>query len=146
MRFDVVTKASPAQVFQAFTDFTERRPRIWNRTLDARKYRLIERGDTWAVARESTSGSPFWLTARYDFADPTLITWTVVDSSYGGGGDGRVRITPRPGGGCLLSVAWTNTGGRPWHRVLLFLMHRGPANLMISRMYASTLDRFADDA
>jgi len=28
MRFDVTTRASPGQVLQALTDFTERRPRI----------------------------------------------------------------------------------------------------------------------
>ena len=34
MRFDVTTDASPGQVLRALTDFTERRPRIWHRTLD----------------------------------------------------------------------------------------------------------------
>ena len=34
MRFDVTTDASPGQVLQALTVFTERRPRIWHRTLD----------------------------------------------------------------------------------------------------------------
>lgn len=35
-------------------------PRIWHRTLDPKTYELRERGSTWAVARESTAGSPFW--------------------------------------------------------------------------------------
>ncbi|WP_275414925.1 hypothetical protein [Actinoplanes italicus] len=43
-------------------------------------------------------------------------------------------------------MTWTNTGGRPGHRALLFLTHHGPANRMISRMYTSARDRFADDA
>jgi len=40
MRFDLETKASPEQVRSALTDFTDRRPQIWNRTLDAKKYEL----------------------------------------------------------------------------------------------------------
>jgi hypothetical protein len=39
MRFDVTTDASPGQVLQALTDFTERRPRIWYRTLDPKDLR-----------------------------------------------------------------------------------------------------------
>jgi hypothetical protein len=145
MKFDVVTKASPAQVFRAFTDFTERRPRIWDRTLDAKEYRLIEQGDTWAVARESTSGSPFWVTARYDFSDPAEIRWSVVESSYGGAGDGLARIAPGAGGGTRLHVTWDNTGGNPLHRALFLLLHSPPMGRMLARMYTATLDRFADE-
>jgi hypothetical protein len=54
MRFDLDTKASPEQVLEAMTDFTDRRTRIW-KTLDPQVYEVRERGDTWAVARE---GSP----------------------------------------------------------------------------------------
>lgn len=59
MRFEVTTLASPEQVLRALTDFSDRRPEIWRRTLDPRTYEVRELGDTWAVARESTSGSPF---------------------------------------------------------------------------------------
>lgn len=75
MRFEVTTDASPAQVLQALTDFTERRPRIWHRTLDPQTYELRELGDTWAVARESTAGSPFWVIERYDWSDPSVVRW-----------------------------------------------------------------------
>jgi hypothetical protein len=145
MRFDVVTKASPAQVLRAFTDFTERRTRIWNRTLDAKKYRLIEQGDTWAVARESSPGSPFWVTARYDWSDPTEIRWTLVESSYGGAGEGLVRITPGADGGSRLHVTWDNTGGRPLHRALFLLLHSPPMGRMLARMYTAALDRYAGE-
>ena len=53
MRFTVTTEASPGQVLQALTDFIERRPRIWHRTLDPKTYELREPGDTWAVGRSS---------------------------------------------------------------------------------------------
>ena len=143
MRFDVVTKASPEQVRRAMTDFTDRRPQIWSRTLDAERYDVREQGDTWAVARESSPGSPFWVVSRYDWSQPDVIRWTVEESSYGGGGEGMVRVEPRHDGGSRLQVRWTNTGARPMQRPLLFLLHRGPMGRFISRMWASALDRYA---
>ena len=68
MRFEVTTHASPEQVREALTDFTDRRARIWNRTLDPKAYEVRAVGDTWAVARESTAGSPFWVVSRYDWS------------------------------------------------------------------------------
>ena len=64
VRFDLETKASPEQVRRALTDFTDRRVQIWNRTLDPRTYELRDHGDNWALARESTPGSPFWVVAH----------------------------------------------------------------------------------
>ena len=86
MRFDIETQASPEQVHRALTDFTQERLHIWNRTLDPETYELREHGLHWAVARESTPRSPFWVVARYDWSDPSVVRWTVVESSYGGGG------------------------------------------------------------
>ena len=40
MRFDFTTRASPEQVFQALTDFTESRLQTWSRTLDPTAYEL----------------------------------------------------------------------------------------------------------
>ncbi|MGW4941056.1 hypothetical protein ACWEOZ_05635 [Actinoplanes sp. NPDC004185] len=87
MHFDLATKASPEQVRGALTDFTDRRPQIWNRTLDAKKYALR---NTWAIARENTPGSPFWAVARYDWSEPAVIRWTVLESSYGGNGFAKI--------------------------------------------------------
>ncbi|GIE76998.1 hypothetical protein Aph02nite_29480 [Actinoplanes philippinensis] len=68
MRFDIDTVAAPEQVRQALTDFSARRLRIWNRTLDPRTYEVRAHGDTWAVARERTPRSPFWVVASYDWS------------------------------------------------------------------------------
>jgi hypothetical protein len=146
MRFDVDTKASPAQVRRALTDFTSRRLQIWNRTLDPKRYQLREQGDTWAVARESSPGSPFWVVARYDWSDPAVIRWTIVGSSYGGGGDGFALIAPDDRGGSRLHVEWTNIGARISQRPMLFLLHHGTLSRLISRMWKSALDRYAQDA
>jgi len=44
MRFDVVTRASPEQVLEAMTDFTDRRLQIWSTTLDPKIYEVMELG------------------------------------------------------------------------------------------------------
>ena len=88
MRFELDTIASPDQVLAALTDFTDRRLKIWQRTLDPKRYELRELGDTWAVAKEASPRSPFWVVVRYDWSNPRAVRWTVVESSYGGGGEG----------------------------------------------------------
>jgi len=143
MRFEVTTVASPAQVREALTDFTDRRLEIWNRTLDPKRYELRSQGEDWAVAREATPRSPFWVVARYDWSDPAVIWMTVQESSYGGAGDGSIRITPTEDGGSRLHVEWDNTGARSWQKLLLLLIHRGPMGWIVSRMWASALDGYA---
>lgn len=143
MRFDVDTRATPDAVWQAFTDFSARRPQIWFRTLDASAYSVRAQGDTWAVARESTAGSPFWVVARYDWSTPPVIRWTIEESSYGGGGDGEVRISPAPGGGSHVEAEWTYTNARPLQRPLLYLLQLRPMAHMIARMWTDTLNRCA---
>ena len=142
MRFEIETMASPGQVRRALTDFTQGRLRIWHRTLDPKTYEVREQGPTWAVARESTPGSPFWLVARYDWSDPVVTRWSVVESSYGGGGEGIVRVVPRDDGGSRLHAEWTYTEVRQ-QKAMLFLFLRLPMNHVISRMWASALDRYA---
>ena len=143
MRFALDTRASPGEVRDALTDFTERRLQIWSRTLDPKRYEVLERGDTWAVAKEASPGSPFWVVARYDWSDPSVVRWTVVESSYGGGGDGVVTIAPRDGGGSHLEVRWDNAGARPLQRPLLFVLHHGPTWRLVARLWRQALDRYA---
>jgi len=144
----VITQASPEQVRAAFTDFTERRLEIWHRTLDPKRFEVRELGEDWAVAREATPRSPFWVVARYDWSDPAVIRTRVEESSYGGTGDGTVRIAPTADGGSRLEVEWQNPGARSWQKLLLTLMHRGPMGRLVARMWASSLDDYAraDDA
>jgi len=143
MRFEVVTTASPEQVRAAFTDFTERRLEIWRRTLDPKRFEVRELGEDWAVAREATPRSPFWVVARYDWSDPTVIRMRIEESSYGGTGDGTVRIAPAVDGGSRLAVEWQNPGARSWQKVLLTLVHRGPVGRLVARLWASSLDDYA---
>jgi hypothetical protein len=144
MRFEVTTTASPEQVREALTDFTDRRLQIWSRTLDPKTYEVRATGDTWAVARESTAGSPFWVVSRYDWSDPTVVRWTVEDCSWGGSGVGSVRISPRDGGGSRVQAEWTYTGAtRRRDRVMLSLIPRFPLRRVIARGWVKALDRYA---
>lgn len=143
MRFVVDTRASPEQVRRALTDFTDRRLQIWSRTLDPKTYELRDHGATWAVALESSPGSPFWVVARYDWSEPDVVRWRVEDSSYGGAGDGVIRIEPTGDGGSRLHVEYDNTGARAGQKPLLFLLHRGPMGRIIARLWASALNRYA---
>lgn len=142
----MTTVASPEQVLRAMTDFSERRLETWSRTLDPKRYEVREHGDSWAVAREATPGSPFWVVARYDWSDPAVVRWTVVESSYGGGGDGSVRVSPA-GEGSRLDVSWDYTDIRRLRdRVMMSLIPRWPMRSMIARMWTQALDRYADGA
>jgi hypothetical protein len=144
VRFEVTTEASPAQVLRALTDFSDRRLETWNRTLDPKTYQLRELGESWAVARESTPGSPFWVVSRYDWSDPTVIRWTDVENSYGGHGSGSVRIAATADGGSRLDVEWSNTEpSRTRDKVMLFLLHRTPVHRAIARLWRDALDRYA---
>ncbi|HEY7720178.1 MAG TPA: SRPBCC family protein [Pedococcus sp.] len=144
MRFEVTTLASPDQVLRALTDFSDRRLETWRRTLDPRTYEVRELGDTWAVARESTAGSPFWVVSRYDWSDPTAVRATVVEASWGGAGDGTFRIHPAAGGGSRVQAEWSHTGVRRLRdTVLIGLIHRFPMRSFISRMWVRALDDLA---
>ena len=147
MRFEVTTLASPEQVREALTDFTHRRLQIWNRTLDPRTYEVRELGDTWAVARESTSGSPFWVVSRYDWSDSMVLRWTAEETSWGGSGTGSIRIAPVDGGSSRVHAEWTYTGAsRTRDKVMLSLIHRFPLRLIIARGWVKALDRYAQSA
>jgi energy-coupling factor transporter ATP-binding protein EcfA2 len=145
MRFDFTTRASPQQVLRALTDFTESSLETWNRTLDPKRYELRESGQTWAVARESSPGSPFWVVVRYDWSDAETVRWTVLDSSYGGGGEGLVQIARGVDGGSQVHAEWTYTGARLMQRPLIFLINHGMGGF-ISRMWVSALDRYAESS
>lgn len=145
MRFEVVTRASPDQVRDALIDFSERRLAIWDRTLDPEIYELRDSGDTWAVAQEGTAGSPFWVVCRYDWSDPDVVRWEVVESSYGGGGTGSVRVDPTGDGGSRVRAAWDYTSPvRTRDKMMLFVLHHSPVGRMIARMWRTALDAHAD--
>jgi hypothetical protein len=68
----------------------------------------------------------------------------VEESSYGGHGTGSVRIAPTDHAGSQLHVDWSYTDiSRRRDGLVLFLIQRYPMSRMISRMWGSALDRYA---
>lgn len=144
VHFVITTQATPDQVREALTDFTERRLRTWHRTLDPRTYEVRATGDTWAVARESTAGSPFWVVSRYDWSEPSVVRTTIEESSWGGDGTGSVRIAPLAGGGSRLEVEWSHTGMTGARdRLLWFLLNTPLMRRVVARLYVRALDEHA---
>lgn len=76
---------------------------------------------------------------RYDWSDPAVVRWTLVESSYRGGGQGFVRVAPRDGGGSRVHAEWDYTEPRR-QKLMLVLLHLLP-NRVIARMWAA-LDRY----
>ncbi|UUZ59430.1 hypothetical protein [Nocardioides sp. B-3] len=73
---------------------------------------------------------------RYDWSDPTVVRWTIVESSYGGHGTGSVRIAPSGDGGSRLGVEWTYTDiTRTRDKIMLPMIQRFPMNRLIARMW-----------
>ncbi|MDI6105946.1 hypothetical protein QLQ12_45990 [Actinoplanes sp. NEAU-A12] len=70
-----------------------------------------------------------------------MVRWTVVESSYGGGGHGFARIVPRDGGGSRLHAELVNTELRR-QKLMLTLLHLVP-DRMVARMWTAALDRYA---
>ena len=128
----------------ALTDFTDRRLETWSGTLDPKTYEVKELGATWALARESTAGSPFWVVSRYDWSEPTVVSWTVKECSWGGGGAGSVRTVPLDDGRSQVHAEWTYTGAtRTRDKVMLSMIGRFPLRRLIARGWVHALDRYA---
>lgn len=142
MRFELVTRASPGQVLEAMTDFTDRRLEIWSKTLDPKVYEAMELGDTWAVAREGSPRSPYWVIVHYDWSDPRVIRWTEVGTNHGDPGDGFMRIEPSGAGGSRLHVEWSTHPVRIRDKVAIFLLHH-TMNRVIAGMWRKAQDRYA---
>ena len=143
MRFALTTRATPEQVLRAMTDFSDRRLETWSRSLDPQRYELRELGESWAVARESTRHSPYWVVLRYDWSDPSEVRWTEIENSYGGHGAGSVRIVPTKDGGSRLHADWgASPAPHARDRVALFLIHR-LLSPVAARMWKRALDRYA---
>jgi len=142
-RFSLETKATPEQVFDAFTDFSDRRLEVWRKTLDPRKYELRELGDTWAVAKEGSAGMNIWVVLRYEWTTPGSVRWSLVDSNHCDAGTGDITISPRDGGGSRVDVEIDHGAPRGVRGSAVLLMQRAIGPVMFPRLWRSALDRLA---
>jgi hypothetical protein len=105
----------PAERFiAALTDFSERRPELWP-NLDAKFFRLINRGGTWAEVKEGTDVlGGVWGRERYDWSEPARVTLTLLESpDFRPGTIIAYHVTDRPGGGCHVAVDFQRIAASP---------------------------------
>ncbi|MGY1815526.1 hypothetical protein [Blastococcus sp. SYSU D00820] len=143
VRFGFDTRATPAQVLEAFTDVGDRRLEVWSKTLDPAKYEVREQGEGWAVVREGSAGVPFWVLLRYEWPTPDRITWTLLDSDHCDRGAGEIRIRPREGGGSRVDTSMHHSAGRGLRGRAVLLVQGLVAPFVLPRLWRAALDRMA---
>jgi len=134
----------PAQRFvAALTDFTDRRPELWP-NLDAKYYRLHERGDTWAEVTEGTDVlGGLWARERYDWSRPGRITLTLLESpDFRRGTQVDYRVREVAGGGCHVAVDFQRIAASPRGRLVGAVIQLTGVR-RFGRDLGETLDRLA---
>ena len=148
MRFhySLMTKASPEQVFAAFTDVSDHRLEVWSRTLDPAKYEVRESGPNWAVVREGSRGTRIWVLLRYEWESPGTIRWTLLDSDHCSGGRGEVLVSPRDDGGSHVDAVIDHSSPRGVRGAAILLVQRLVGPVAFPRMWRAALDGLATPA
>ena len=101
--YTVTTDRDPQLVWDALTEFGPRRAELWP-DLSA-SFKVLERGEDWALVRESTDSLGIWAVERYEWKEP-VITATVQQSNAAQpGGTWRMEVRPRPAGGSVVAIA-----------------------------------------
>ena len=101
--YTVSSDRDPKVVWDALTEFGPRRAELWPDL--SRSFKVLERGEDWAVVRESTDSLGIWAIERYEWTEP-VITATVRDSNAAQpGGTWRMEVRPGPSGGSIVTVA-----------------------------------------
>lgn len=145
-RYSLTTRATPDQVFTAFTDFGDRRLEVWRKSLDPAKYEVRESGENWAVVREGSAGVRIWVLLRYEWQPPGTIRWTLLDSDHCDAGRGEIRVTPGPEGGSRVEVEIDHRRPRGLRGRVILLVQRLVGPVAFPRMWRSTLDALAGPA
>ena len=101
--YTVTTDRAPKVVWDALTEFGPRRADLWPDLSPS--FKVLERGDGWALVRESTDSLGIWAVERYEWQEP-VITATVQDSNAAQpGGTWRMEVQPGPAGGSVVKIA-----------------------------------------
>ena len=127
VEFDAETSLSPEQVVAALTDFTERRPDIWQ-SLSRDAYQVYSVGDGTADVREGNKSPKIWAREHYDWSTPGTVRWEVVESNFCDPGSYvEARITPGEQGGSRIHVVWNRiTSSLKWQLMLgVIVLARG---------------------
>jgi hypothetical protein len=100
--YTVTTDRDPKLVWDALTEFGPRRAELWPDLSPS--FKVLERGEGWALVRESTDNLGIWAVERYEWEAP-VITATVQQSNAAQpGGTWRMEVQPRDGGGSVVTI------------------------------------------
>ena len=100
--YTVSTDLDPRLVWDALTEFGPRRAKLWPDLSPS--FKVLDRGEDWALVRESTDSLGIWAVERYEWHEPA-ITATVQESNAAqSGGTWRMEVRPRDGGGTVLTI------------------------------------------
>ena len=108
IRYSADGAISPERFIAALTEFSDRRPELWP-NLDAKFFKLHDRGETWAEVTEGTDVlGGVWARERYDWSEPGRVQLRLVESPHFRAGTTiEYRVTARSDGGCRVEVAST---------------------------------------
>jgi len=89
------TPVAPDRILAAMTDFSERRLALWP-ALAPSLYEVHSVGRATAdVTEGSTKPFKVWARERYDWSQPGVVRWEVVESNFSHPGHGhRLRVEP----------------------------------------------------
>lgn len=127
IEFDFHTRATPDQVVERLTDFSENRPARWP-ALSPRWYEVYSVGATSADVREGQDRPVMWAREAYDWSTPGTVTWTVQDSDdLATGSFVSVTATAAADGGSDVHGVWERGAKTLKARLIVLMMSRiGP--------------------
>jgi hypothetical protein len=106
--FDFVTTATPDQIVELMTDFSQKRHDRWPAS-SAAAFEVYRVGDTDADIREGQDFPKLWAKWHYDWSEPDSVTLTIVESdALETGGFMSLTAAPRVGGSAVHAV-WQQT-------------------------------------
>jgi len=105
IRFQVESPLDAAQVIEALTDFSERRPELWP-AIDPDVYRVHRVSAGSALVTEGTDVmGGIWATELYEWNGSNTVRATVQESNFWHpGGTWELTAASRQGGGSVLQV------------------------------------------
>lgn len=107
--FDFVTTATPDQVIELMTDFSDRRPERWPAS-SAKAFKVYRVGETDADIREGQDFPKLWADWHYDWSKPNSVTLTVTGGDALEAGSFLTLVaTPTTDGGSAVHAVWEQT-------------------------------------
>lgn len=101
--YTVTTDRDPRLVWDALTEFGPRRAELWPDLSPS--FKVLERGDGWAVVRESTDSLGIYAVERYEWKQPVIMATVQESNAAQPGGTWRMEVQPGPAGGSIVQVA-----------------------------------------